>query len=57
MISIEQEPFIGMWRERSDMKDSTAFVRHLRTAQWPRPDARRGPSPAGVRSLSARSER
>lgn len=24
------EPFVGMWRDRDDMRDSTAWVRHLR---------------------------
>jgi len=29
---LTSEPFIGMWRTRKDMQDSTAWVRNLR--QW-----------------------
>jgi hypothetical protein len=28
--------FFGMWRERSDIEDSTAFARRLRTEGWSR---------------------
>lgn len=28
------EPFIGMWREREDIQDSTAWVRSLRRREW-----------------------
>ena len=28
------EPFIGMWRERKDMQDSTVWVRSLRRREW-----------------------
>ena len=28
------EPFIGMWREREDMRDSSAWVRDLRDSEW-----------------------
>lgn len=28
------EPFIGMWRNREDMQDSTAWVRNLRQCEW-----------------------
>ncbi len=31
---IEREPFIGMWQNRSDMADSTAWVRSLRQKEW-----------------------
>jgi len=31
---IENEPFIGMWKNRSDMVDSTAWVRNLRQKEW-----------------------
>jgi hypothetical protein len=27
---LTDEPFIGMWRDREDMQDSTAWVRHQR---------------------------
>jgi len=30
------EPFIGMWRGREDMRDSTAWVRDLRRREWER---------------------
>jgi hypothetical protein len=33
-IPLEKEPFIGMWRDREDMADSTAWVRNLRRTQW-----------------------
>ncbi|OQA46100.1 MAG: hypothetical protein BWY52_00953 [Chloroflexi bacterium ADurb.Bin325] len=29
-----EEPFIGMWRDREDMKDSSAWVRRLRRSEW-----------------------
>jgi len=28
--TLTDKPFIGMWRGREDMQDSTAWVRHLR---------------------------
>jgi hypothetical protein len=28
--------FCGMWRDRDDMKDSTAWVRQVRETQWRR---------------------
>lgn len=46
MILIEQEPFIGMWRERGEMNDSTAWVRQMRAAEW----EHRGPSPSASTS-------
>ena len=33
---LANEPFIGMWREREDMQDSTAWVRQLRRSDWER---------------------
>lgn len=33
-ISLENEGFVGMWRDREDMQDSTAWVRESRTAEW-----------------------
>jgi len=31
---LADEPFIGMWRDRDDMQDSTAWVRQLRHREW-----------------------
>ena len=28
------QPFVGMWADREDMEDSTAWVRHLRETEW-----------------------
>lgn len=28
------EPFIGMWRDREDMRDSVAWVQDLRQREW-----------------------
>lgn len=33
---LTQEPFFGMWRNREDMADSTAWVRNLRQTAWRR---------------------
>ena len=33
---LANEPFIGMWRTRKDMQDSTAWVRSLRQHEWER---------------------
>ena len=33
-IRIGDEPFIGMWQGREDMRDSTAWVRNLRSREW-----------------------
>ncbi len=32
--AIENEEFIGMWKERPEMEDSTAWVRNLRKNDW-----------------------
>jgi hypothetical protein len=32
--TIKSEPFIGMWKDRSDMDDSNAWVRNLREKEW-----------------------
>lgn len=29
-----EEPFIGLWRDRQDMQDSTAWVRGAREREW-----------------------
>lgn len=31
---IEHEPFVGMWRDREEMSDSTAWVREVRKKHW-----------------------
>jgi hypothetical protein len=31
---IKSEPFIGIWKNRSDMTDSKAWVRTLREKEW-----------------------
>jgi hypothetical protein len=31
---LSKEPFIGMWADRTDMEDSNAWVRNLRTQEW-----------------------
>ncbi|MFN7943993.1 MAG: DUF2281 domain-containing protein [Blastocatellia bacterium] len=31
---LEEEAFIGMWRDRDDLTDSTAWVRSLRETEW-----------------------
>ena len=33
---LADEPFIGMWRGRKDMQDSTAWVTSLRQREWGR---------------------
>lgn len=33
---LANEPFIGMWRTRKDLQDSTAWVRSLRQREWER---------------------
>jgi hypothetical protein len=31
---LETEPFLGMWRNRQDLEDSTTWVRNTRKAEW-----------------------
>jgi len=31
---LAQEAFIGMWRDRKNLRDSTAWVRKLRKSEW-----------------------
>jgi len=33
---LSQEPFIGMWTNRSEMQDSAAWVREAREQEWSR---------------------
>jgi hypothetical protein len=35
-IKLVDEPFIGMWQDREDMQDSSAWVRNLRRTEWER---------------------
>jgi Arc/MetJ family transcription regulator len=31
---LEQDPVVGMWADRQEMRDSSAWVRELRQQQW-----------------------
>jgi hypothetical protein len=31
---LDSEPFVGMWRDRQDMQDSTRWVRNSRRRDW-----------------------
>ncbi len=31
---IEEEPFVGMWKDREDMADSNQWVREIRQQEW-----------------------
>jgi hypothetical protein len=33
-INLINEPFIGMWKDREDMKNSGKWLRHVRKAEW-----------------------
>ena len=37
--NLAKEPYIGMWRNRKDMTDSTSWVRELRQHEWMNRDA------------------
>ncbi|MBE9229685.1 DUF2281 domain-containing protein [Phormidium sp. LEGE 05292] len=32
--SFQDEPFVGIWREREEMSDSSAWVRRTRQQEW-----------------------
>ncbi len=32
--ALSREPFIGMWRDREEMRDGLEWVRHLRQHEW-----------------------
>lgn len=34
----QTDPCIGMWKDRSDMQDSTAWMRRLRQQEWNQPN-------------------
>ncbi len=36
---LPDEPFVGMWRNREDMRDAAARVRKVRMREWVRPNA------------------
>ena len=33
-VSLREEPFVGLWKDRDDLSDSTAWVRRLREQEW-----------------------
>ncbi len=33
-LALDEEPFIGMWRDQADASDSSAWVRQMRRAEW-----------------------
>ena len=33
-VSLEDELFVGMWRDRKDLEDSTNWVRNVREQEW-----------------------
>jgi hypothetical protein len=33
---LDEEPFVGMWRDREDMRNSSEWVRQLRQREWKR---------------------
>jgi hypothetical protein len=35
-ITFDDQPFVGMWRDRPEMQDSVAWVRQARMQQWQR---------------------
>lgn len=32
--SLQNESFIGMWRDRDDLRDSSSWVRGVRESEW-----------------------
>jgi len=38
-IPLAKEPFIGMWKDREDMQESSTWVRNRRKAEWGEPRA------------------
>jgi len=32
--SIAEEKFVGIWRNRADMQDSSSWVREIRSTEW-----------------------
>jgi len=33
-IKLMDEKFIGVWRDRDDLHDSSAYIRNLRKSEW-----------------------
>ena len=33
-INFSANPFVGMWKDREDLADSTAWVRNVRRKEW-----------------------
>jgi hypothetical protein len=33
-LDLENDPFVGMWSDRPEMQDSTAWVREVRQQHW-----------------------
>lgn len=31
---LTEDPFVGLWEDREDLRDSTAWVRHVREGEW-----------------------
>jgi Protein of unknown function (DUF2281) len=31
---LAEAPFVGLWEDREDFRDSTAWVRHVRQREW-----------------------
>ncbi len=34
--NLQDEPFVGMWKDREDMEDSSQWVRQVRQQEWTR---------------------
>ncbi len=34
--ALQDEPFVGMWKDRDDLQDSSEWVRQLREKEWSR---------------------
>ena len=37
--NLANEPFIGIWKDRQDMQDSSAWIRERRKSEWREPRA------------------
>lgn len=33
-LNLENEPFVGMWKDRPEMQDSTAWIKQVRREHW-----------------------
>jgi hypothetical protein len=34
LSNLQNEPFVGMWKDREDMEDSSHWVRQVRQQEW-----------------------